>query len=66
MPPLVVGSKLVIAKPKGHVDPEYMAHLIVDKKISSMGFTVPTLVSIVFSGTRFQVSWSLHGHIWFF
>ena len=44
MPPLTVGGKLVIAKPKGHMDPDYMADLIQSAGITSMVFTVPTLV----------------------
>jgi hypothetical protein len=45
MPPLTLGAKLVIAKPKGHMDPEYMAGLIANHGITTMVFTVPTLVS---------------------
>ena len=44
MPPLTLGAKLVIAKPKGHMDPEYMAGLIANHGITTMVFTVPTLV----------------------
>jgi len=44
MPPLTLGAKLVIAKPKGHMDPDYMVDLIQSAGITSMVFTVPTLV----------------------
>ena len=44
MPPFYAGCRLVIAKPKGHLDPDYMASFIVENKITSMMFTVPTLV----------------------
>lgn len=47
MPPLTLGAKLVIAKPKGHMDPDYMADLIQSAGITSMIFTVPTLVSFL-------------------
>lgn len=42
-PPLVVGAKLVIARPGGHKDPDYMAKLLLDRKITGVSFSVPTL-----------------------
>ncbi|MEA1081856.1 non-ribosomal peptide synthetase [Marinobacter qingdaonensis] len=41
--PLMVGCKLVIAKPGGHKDPDYLASLIRDQGISHIHF-VPSLV----------------------
>jgi non-ribosomal peptide synthetase component F len=32
--PLIAGAQLVIARPGGHVDPEYMADLLVDERIT--------------------------------
>jgi non-ribosomal peptide synthetase component F len=54
MPPLTIGAKLLIAKPKGHMDPDYMADLIVAERVTSMVFTVPTLVSVF--GNRLLVT----------
>ena len=45
MPPLYLGGLLVIAKSGGHMDPGYVATLIRQHRITSMMFTVPTLVS---------------------
>jgi len=47
MPPLFLGAKMVIARPKGHMDPDYMARLIIENDVTSMVFTVPTLVRAV-------------------
>jgi amino acid adenylation domain-containing protein len=43
-PPLVVGAKLVIASPRGHLDPDYMADLICSSAATGLIFTVPTLM----------------------
>ena len=45
MPTLVAGGTLVVAKPGGHMDASYIASLIVQHHVTSMIFTVPTLVS---------------------
>lgn len=45
MPTLWAGGALVIAKPQGHLDPGYVAELIVQHQVTSMIFTVPTLAS---------------------
>ena len=45
MPTLVAGGTLVIARPQGHMDPGYVATLIAKHQVTSMIFTVPTLVS---------------------
>ena len=47
MPAFYAGCCLAIAKPKGHLDPEYMCSFIIDNQITSMMFTVPTLVRTV-------------------
>ena len=44
MPTLMLGATLVIAKAGGHMDPSYIAGLIVRHQATSMVFTVPTLV----------------------
>lgn len=44
-PPLTVGATLVVAKPEGHVDPQYIASLIRRHAVTGMICTVPTLVS---------------------
>jgi len=44
MPPLMLGGTLVIAKSGGHLNPGYVATLIMQHRVSSMVFTVPTLV----------------------
>ena len=44
MPTLVAGGTLVIAKPGGHMDADYVASLIAQHQVTSMIFTVPTLV----------------------
>jgi non-ribosomal peptide synthetase component F len=43
-PPLVVGAKLVIASPRGHLDPDYMADLICSSAATNLGAMVPTLM----------------------
>jgi amino acid adenylation domain-containing protein len=42
-PPLCVGGTLAIAKPGGHLDAEYLANFLVEKKITGILFSVPTL-----------------------
>lgn len=42
--PIFTGAKLVIAKPEGHKDPEYIADIIQDEKITVINF-VPTMLS---------------------
>lgn len=51
MPPLFLGATMVIARPKGHMDPDYMARLIIENSVTSMIFTVPTLVRARFART---------------
>ena len=44
-PPLVVGATLVVARPQGHLDPQYIASLITQHSVTGMVCTVPSLVS---------------------
>ena len=44
-PPLVVGGTLVVARPQGHLDPQYIASLITQHSVTGMVCTVPSLVS---------------------
>src|SRR4029079_7007184 len=41
--PLLTGSKLVLARPGGHLDPLYLARLIVDENVTTLCF-VPSLL----------------------
>ena len=42
--PLMIGSKLVLAKPNGHKDPEYLAETISEHNVTTMHF-VPSMLS---------------------
>ncbi|MBT7409881.1 MAG: amino acid adenylation domain-containing protein, partial [Methylococcales bacterium] len=46
--PLIAGAQLVIAKPRGHRDAEYLLNEIADKKVSILQ-TVPTLLRLMLS-----------------
>ncbi|WP_010099277.1 non-ribosomal peptide synthetase [Ornithinibacillus scapharcae] len=41
--PLMVGARLVIAKPDGHKDPQYLGKLMEDEKVTTMHF-VPSML----------------------
>ncbi len=41
--PLMVGAELVMAKPGGHLDPEYVARVIEEKKITTLHFVPSAL-----------------------
>lgn len=45
-PPLVTGGRLVLAKPDGHMDPDYIASKIVQHNVSGLIFTVPFLAKL--------------------
>ena len=45
-PPLLVGASLVLATPKGHLDPPYIARLMVEHQINEFIISVPTMVSV--------------------
>lgn len=46
--PLLFGAKLVIAKPEGHKDPEYLVETIVKEKITVIHF-VPSMLKVFLS-----------------
>ena len=41
--PLIVGAELVMAKPGGHLDPDYVARVIQEKKITTLHFVPSAL-----------------------
>ncbi|GAH03098.1 unnamed protein product, partial [marine sediment metagenome] len=43
--PLVTGARLVIASPGGHQDPSYLAHLVIEQKITRIHF-VPSMLEV--------------------
>ncbi|WP_394751323.1 amino acid adenylation domain-containing protein [Spongiimicrobium salis] len=49
--PLISGSKLVIAKPEGHKDPEYLWKLIEEYKINLIHF-VPSMLQLFLEKTK--------------
>ncbi|MGE0605774.1 MAG: amino acid adenylation domain-containing protein [Pirellulales bacterium] len=46
--PLLTGAKLVVAKPGGHRDPEYLAKLIAEQRVTTLHF-VPSMLQIFLS-----------------
>lgn len=48
--PLMVGAELVMAKPGGHLDPEYLAKIIQEKKITTLHFVPSALRAFLESG----------------
>ena len=45
--PLVTGACLVVAKPGGHRDPEYLAQLIIDRQITTIHFVPSALAAFL-------------------
>jgi amino acid adenylation domain-containing protein len=45
-PPLVAGGRLILAKPDGHMDPDYIASKIVEHNVTGLIFTVPFLAKM--------------------
>ncbi|MGX4687703.1 amino acid adenylation domain-containing protein [Streptomyces sp. JNUCC 63] len=43
--PLIVGARLVVARPEGHKDPAYLARLIRDEGVTTMHF-VPSMLQV--------------------
>ncbi len=43
--PLLVGARLVVAKPRGHQDPAYLVEIIIEQKITTLHF-VPSMLQI--------------------
>jgi non-ribosomal peptide synthetase component F len=44
-PPLLVGARLILSTPKGHLDPPYIVKLLVQHQVTKFIFSVPTMVS---------------------
>ena len=49
--PLLVGARLVVARPGGHKDPSYLASVIVEQKITVIHF-VPSMLQVFLSDPR--------------
>ena len=49
--PLLVGAKLVVARPGGHQDPDYIAHLIQERDITTLHF-VPSMLAVFLDEKR--------------
>ncbi|MGO7172197.1 AMP-binding protein, partial [Rhizobium leguminosarum] len=49
--PLIAGSQLVIARPEGHRDPLYLAHLIRKRRITTLHF-VPSMLEAFIAATN--------------
>jgi len=43
-PPLTTGASLVVATPKGHLDPSYIVKLVLEHGVNEFIFSVPTMV----------------------
>ena len=56
--PLMTGACLVVARPEGHKDPNYLVDLIIRQKITTMHF-VPSMLRIFLEGNRFNELTSL-------
>ncbi|WP_353572594.1 amino acid adenylation domain-containing protein [Candidatus Albibeggiatoa sp. nov. BB20] len=52
--PLMTGAQLVMAKPKGHQDPHYLAQLIAQQKITTLHF-VPSMLRIFLQTAKLQL-----------
>ncbi|KAK9718856.1 hypothetical protein K7432_005144 [Basidiobolus ranarum] len=48
--PLMIGASLVIAKPEGHKDPDYLAELIISENITTVHFVPSMLRAFLESG----------------
>ncbi|MBA6304369.1 non-ribosomal peptide synthetase [Colwellia sp. MB02u-14] len=51
--PLMTGAKMVLAKPGGHKNPEYLVDLIRSSKVTTLHF-VPSMLSIMLSGANWE------------
>ena len=56
--PLFTGAKLVIAKPDGHKDPDYLCQLIQQQKVSTLHF-VPSMLGLFLSNKSASACHSL-------
>jgi non-ribosomal peptide synthetase component F len=43
-PPLLVGARLILASPKGHLDPPYIVELLLQHEVNKFIISVPTMV----------------------
>ncbi|MCM2442240.1 amino acid adenylation domain-containing protein [Agrobacterium vitis] len=51
--PLLVGARIVLAKPEGHKDPDYLADLIREKQVTLCHF-VPSMLQVFLQEQRLQ------------
>ena len=56
--PLQVGARLVIAKPGGHQEPDYLARLMADESVTIVEF-VPSMLTLFMSDSTLQLPSSL-------
>ena len=56
--PLLVGARLVVARPEGHKDSDYLARLIVQQNITTMHF-VPSMLQVFVQEPRLEECQSL-------
>ncbi len=56
--PLMTGAQLVMAKPKGHRDPNYLAQLIAQQQITTLHF-VPSMLRIFLNTSQLSLCTSL-------
>ncbi len=56
--PLMIGARLVIARPEGHKDPEYLLNLIDEENVTIVHF-VPSMLRIFLESQRMERSDSL-------
>jgi amino acid adenylation domain-containing protein len=51
--PLIAGASLVIAKPEGHKDPQYLSELINARRVTTLHF-VPSMLRVLLEHTAWQ------------
>ncbi|WP_370978715.1 amino acid adenylation domain-containing protein [Agaribacterium sp. ZY112] len=56
--PMITGATLVLAKPEGHKDPNYLAELIAKEKITTMHF-VPSMLQVFVQQAKAELCTSL-------
>ncbi len=56
--PLIEGAKLVVARPAGHLDPDYLAALIQEKHVTTLHF-VPSMLAVFLNEERVKQCRSL-------
>jgi amino acid adenylation domain-containing protein len=50
---LAYGAQLVVARPEGHKDPEYLCQLITDKQVTKLHF-VPSMLGVIVENANFK------------